>query len=193
MLTSCLFSPSLLFALLVLQALKSSAAFHEQRRSLERARTEDYLKRKIKSRPEKSELIRMHILEESQTEPLLQAKQLQLKRARLVDNLNDKIAHRPGPMELIHKNILPVHSSIKQAITGEPALKKCRIYYLNQVSHYLSQITFQVNTFSLSQSGHLRTTGTMSSLFALQLSVRLVNSRLTHRVGGHCEQPGGLF
>ncbi|XP_029946475.1 myocardin-related transcription factor A-like isoform X2 [Salarias fasciatus] len=101
----------------IMPPLKSSAAFHEQRRSLERARTEDYLKRKIKSRPEKSELIRMHILEESQTEPLLQAKQLQLKRARLVDNLNDKIAHRPGPMELIHKNILPVHSSIKQAIT----------------------------------------------------------------------------
>ncbi|XP_029914403.1 myocardin-related transcription factor A-like isoform X2 [Myripristis murdjan] len=96
--------------------LKSSAAFHEQRRSLERARTEDYLKRKIKSRPERSELIRMHILEETSAEPSLQAKQLQLKRARLADDLNDKISHRPGPMELIHKNILPVHSSIKQAI-----------------------------------------------------------------------------
>lgn len=85
-------------------ALKSPAAFHEQRRSLERARvrrsservcldeavrtqvfcilrsvafclssvclrvtatpqTEDYLKRKIRSRPERSELVRMHILE----------------------------------------------------------------------------------------------------------------------------------
>ncbi|XP_039861942.1 myocardin-related transcription factor A-like isoform X3 [Simochromis diagramma] len=89
--------------------LKTSAAFHEQRRSLERARTEDYLKRKIRSRPEKSELIRMHILEE----PLLQVKQL--KKACLAVDLNDKIAQRPGPMELIHKNILPVHSSIKQA------------------------------------------------------------------------------
>ncbi|XP_030263853.1 myocardin-related transcription factor A-like isoform X4 [Sparus aurata] len=96
--------------------LKSSASFHEQRRSLERARTEDYLKRKIRSRPERSELIRMHILEETSAEPSLQAKQLQLKRARLADDLNDKISHRPGPMELIHKNILPVHSSIKQAI-----------------------------------------------------------------------------
>ncbi|XP_022619686.1 MKL/myocardin-like protein 1 [Seriola dumerili] len=96
--------------------LKSSAAFHEQRRSLERARTEDYLKRKIRSRPERSELIRMHILEETSAEPSLQAKQLQLKRARIADDLNDKISHRPGPMELIHKNILPVHSSIKQAI-----------------------------------------------------------------------------
>uniref|UniRef100_A0A8C7USC5 Myocardin related transcription factor Aa n=1 Tax=Oncorhynchus mykiss TaxID=8022 RepID=A0A8C7USC5_ONCMY len=97
-------------------ALKSPAAFHEQRRSLERARTEDYLKRKIRSRPERSELVRMHILEETSVEPSLQAKQLQLKRARLADDLNDKISHRPGPMELIHKNILPVHSSIKQAI-----------------------------------------------------------------------------
>ncbi|CAG04520.1 unnamed protein product, partial [Tetraodon nigroviridis] len=45
--------------------LKSPAAFHEQRRSLERARTEDYLKRKIRSRPMRSELVRMHILEDS--------------------------------------------------------------------------------------------------------------------------------
>ncbi|XP_071330309.1 myocardin-related transcription factor A-like isoform X2 [Trachinotus anak] len=100
----------------IMPPLKSSAAFHEQRRSLERARTEDYLKRKIRSRPERSELVRMHILEETSAEPSLQAKQLQLKRARLADDLNDKISHRPGPMELIHKNILPVHSSIKQVI-----------------------------------------------------------------------------
>ncbi|XP_026181547.1 myocardin-related transcription factor A-like isoform X2 [Mastacembelus armatus] len=100
----------------IMPPLKGSAAFHEQRRSLERARTEDYLKRKFRSRPERSELIRMHILEETSAEPSLQAKQLQLKRARLADDLNDKISQRPGPMELIHKNILPVHTSIKQAI-----------------------------------------------------------------------------
>ncbi|XP_077057145.1 myocardin related transcription factor Ab isoform X14 [Siphateles boraxobius] len=92
--------------------LKSPAAFHEQRKSLERARTEDYLKRKIRSRPERSELVRMHILEETSAEPSLQAKQLKLKRARLADDLNDKISHRPGPIELIHKNILPVHALI---------------------------------------------------------------------------------
>ncbi|XP_036408479.1 myocardin-related transcription factor A isoform X2 [Megalops cyprinoides] len=100
----------------IMPPLKSPAAFHEQRRSLERARTEDYLKRKIRSRPERSELVRMHILEETSAEPSLQAKQLQLKRARLADDLNDKISHRPGPMELIHKNILPVHCSLKQAL-----------------------------------------------------------------------------
>nr|KAF6453168.1 myocardin related transcription factor A [Molossus molossus] len=101
--------------------LKSPAAFHEQRRSLERARTEDYLKRKIRSRPERSELVRMHILEETSAEPSLQAKQLKLKRARLADDLNEKIAQRPGPMELVEKNILPVESSLKEAIIGEEA------------------------------------------------------------------------
>ncbi|XP_068610376.1 myocardin related transcription factor Ab [Brachionichthys hirsutus] len=96
----------------IMPPLKSPAAFHEQRRSLERARTEDYLKRKIRSRPERSELVRMHILEETSAEPSLQAKQLQLKRARLADDLNDKISHRPGPIELVHKNILSVSCSV---------------------------------------------------------------------------------
>uniref|UniRef100_A0A2K6SDJ5 Myocardin related transcription factor A n=1 Tax=Saimiri boliviensis boliviensis TaxID=39432 RepID=A0A2K6SDJ5_SAIBB len=81
-----------------------------------RDRTEDYLKRKIRSRPERSELVRMHILEETSAEPSLQAKQLKLKRARLADDLNEKIAQRPGPMELVEKNILPVESSLKEAI-----------------------------------------------------------------------------
>ncbi|XP_036315244.1 myocardin-related transcription factor A isoform X5 [Pipistrellus kuhlii] len=100
----------------IMPPLKSPAAFHEQRRSLERARTEDYLKRKIRSRPERSELVRMHILEETSAEPSLQAKQLKLKRARLADDLNEKIAQRPGPMELVEKNILPVESSLKEAL-----------------------------------------------------------------------------
>ncbi|KAM4650773.1 myocardin-related transcription factor A isoform 2-T3 [Discoglossus pictus] len=100
----------------IMPPLKSPAAFHEQRRSLERARTEDYLKRKIRSRPERSELVRMHILEETSAEPSLQAKQLKLKRARLADDLNEKISQRPGPMELVVKNILPVENSLKEAI-----------------------------------------------------------------------------
>lgn len=100
--------------------LKSPAAFHEQRRSLERARTEDYLKRKIRSRPERSELVRMHILEETSAEPSLQAKQLQLKRARLADDLNDKISHRPGPIELVHKNILSVTCPLQHSLLDSP-------------------------------------------------------------------------
>ncbi|XP_018114971.1 myocardin-related transcription factor A isoform X4 [Xenopus laevis] len=100
----------------IMPPLKSPAAFHEQRRSLERARTEDYLKRKIRSRPERAELVRMHILEETSAEPSLQAKQIKLKRARLADDLNEKISQRPGPMELVVKNILPVETSLKEVI-----------------------------------------------------------------------------
>uniref|UniRef100_UPI0037E787E9 myocardin related transcription factor Ab isoform X2 n=1 Tax=Semicossyphus pulcher TaxID=241346 RepID=UPI0037E787E9 len=104
----------------IMPPLKSPAAFHEQRRSLERARTEDYLKRKIRSRPERSELVRMHILEETSAEPSLQAKQLQLKRARLADDLNDKISHRPGPIELVHKNILSVTCTVHSPLDDSP-------------------------------------------------------------------------
>uniref|UniRef100_A0AAR2IPF6 SAP domain-containing protein n=1 Tax=Pygocentrus nattereri TaxID=42514 RepID=A0AAR2IPF6_PYGNA len=100
----------------IMPPLKSPAAFHEQRRSLERARTEDYLKRKIRSRPTRSELVKMHILEETCAEASLQAKQLMLKKARLADDLNDKLSQRPGPMELIEKNIIPIDSGIKQAV-----------------------------------------------------------------------------
>ncbi|EMP37332.1 MKL/myocardin-like protein 2 [Chelonia mydas] len=102
----------------IMPPLKSPAAFHEQRKSLERARTENFLKHKIRSRPDRSELVRMHILEETFAEPSLQATQMKLKRARLADDLNEKIAQRPGPMELVEKNILPVDSSVKEAIIG---------------------------------------------------------------------------
>ncbi|XP_037546681.1 myocardin related transcription factor Ab isoform X2 [Nematolebias whitei] len=104
----------------IMPPLKSPAAFHEQRKSLERARTEDYLKRKIRCRPERSELVRMHILEETSAEPSLQAKQLKLKRARLADDLNDKISHRPGPIELVHKNILSVSCSLQHSPLDSP-------------------------------------------------------------------------
>ncbi|MED6239939.1 hypothetical protein ATANTOWER_013479 [Ataeniobius toweri] len=100
----------------IMPPLKSPAAFHGQIRSLERARTENFLKHKIRSRPERAELVRMHILQETGAEPSLQATQMKLKRARLADNLNEKIAQRPGPMELVEKNILPVDSSLKEAI-----------------------------------------------------------------------------
>uniref|UniRef100_A0A672YAV6 Myocardin related transcription factor Bb n=1 Tax=Sphaeramia orbicularis TaxID=375764 RepID=A0A672YAV6_9TELE len=97
-------------------ALKTPAAFHEQIRSLERARAGNFLKHKLCSRPERSELVRMHILQETQAEPSLQATQMKLKRARLADDLNEKIAQRPGPMELVEKNILPVDSGVKEVI-----------------------------------------------------------------------------
>ncbi|XP_034750605.1 myocardin-related transcription factor B isoform X3 [Etheostoma cragini] len=100
----------------IMPPLKTPAAFHEQIRSLERARTGSFLKHKLCSRPERSELVRMHILQETQAEPSLHATQMKLKRARLADDLNEKIAQRPGPMELVEKNILPVDSGVKEDI-----------------------------------------------------------------------------
>ncbi|XP_078274420.1 myocardin-related transcription factor B isoform X2 [Rhinoraja longicauda] len=118
----------------IMPPLKSPAAFHEQRRSLERARTEDYLKHKIRSRPERSELVRMHILEETLAEPSLQATQMKLKRARLADDLNEKIAQRPGPLELVEKNILPVDSSLKEAIKGQVHYPKTDTFSMDEDS-----------------------------------------------------------
>ena len=44
-------------------ALKTPASFHEQRQKLQRAKMGDLLKHKIQHRPDRTELIRQHILE----------------------------------------------------------------------------------------------------------------------------------
>uniref|UniRef100_A0A8C6T901 Phosphatase and actin regulator n=1 Tax=Neogobius melanostomus TaxID=47308 RepID=A0A8C6T901_9GOBI len=98
--------------------LKAPAVFHERIRSLERARTGTFLKHKLCSRPERSELVRMHILQETQADSSLHAAQLRLKRARLADSLNEKISQRPGPMELVEKNILPVEPEDEESGKG---------------------------------------------------------------------------
>ncbi|KAG9465786.1 hypothetical protein GDO78_017731 [Eleutherodactylus coqui] len=102
-------------------ALKSPAAFQEQRKNMERAKSEEYLKHKVRSRPEKSDPINMHILQDSSTEGSAQAAQMKLKRARLADDLNERIALRPGPLELVEKNIIPLESTVKEAIKGSSA------------------------------------------------------------------------
>ncbi|XP_056405419.1 myocardin isoform X2 [Hyla sarda] len=103
------------------QALKSPAAFQEQRKNLERAKSEEYLKHKVRSRPEKSDPINMHILPESSAESSAQAAQMKLKRARLADDLNERIALRPGPLELVEKNIIPLESTVKEVMKGNSA------------------------------------------------------------------------
>ncbi|KFU85620.1 Myocardin, partial [Chaetura pelagica] len=102
----------------IMPPLKSQPTFHEQRKSLERAKTEDYLKHKVRSRPERADLVNMHILQDSAAEGSIQSTQMKLKRARLADDLNEKIALRPGPLELVEKNIIPVDSAVKEAIKG---------------------------------------------------------------------------
>lgn len=116
--------------------LKTPAAFHERIRSLERARTGTFLKHKLCSRPERSELVRMHILQETQADSSLQATQLRLKRARLADSLNEKISQRPGPMELVEKNILPVQPEEKDSGNGDelPSIKTPDVYSFDEDS-----------------------------------------------------------
>ncbi|XP_061080305.1 myocardin-related transcription factor B isoform X1 [Conger conger] len=101
----------------VMPSLKSPATFHKQIHSLERARhTENVVKHKIKRRPECSDLLHMHVLQETQAEGP------QLKRARL--------AQRSGPLELLEKNVLPINSTVKEALSvGEEGSTQTRDVY----------------------------------------------------------------
>ncbi|XP_050068312.1 uncharacterized protein LOC126556832 [Anopheles maculipalpis] len=102
----------------IMPPLKTSPAIYEQRRQLERAKTGDMLKAKIKKRPDRVELEQRHILEQcdSHVDPSLAEKRRMLEKAILVDHLNSKISHRPGPLDLIGKNILHVEEPIERMV-----------------------------------------------------------------------------
>ncbi|XP_040157745.1 homeotic protein female sterile isoform X1 [Anopheles arabiensis] len=102
----------------IMPSLKTSPAIYEQRRQLERAKTGDLLKAKIKKRPDRLELEQRHILEQcdSHVDPSLAEKRRMLEKALLVDHLNSKISHRPGPLDLIGKNILHVEEPIERMV-----------------------------------------------------------------------------
>ena len=97
---------------------KTSPSLYEQVTKLERAKMGDMLRAKIASRPERSELVNKHILEDVRpdVDPSLIEKQNQLKRARLADSLASQLSHRPGPLELIQKNILHTDDPVEQAV-----------------------------------------------------------------------------
>uniref|UniRef100_A0A7N5KC50 Myocardin n=1 Tax=Ailuropoda melanoleuca TaxID=9646 RepID=A0A7N5KC50_AILME len=98
--------------------LKNPTEFHEQRKHLDSDKTEDSLRHKVRNRPDRADVVNMHILQASTAERSIPTAQMKLKRARLADDLNEKIALRPGPLELVEKNILPVDSAVKEAIKG---------------------------------------------------------------------------
>ena len=81
---------------------KTSPSLHVQRTKLERAKTGDILKSKISHRPERTELVHRHILEDVRpdVDPSLCDRQRQLKRAKLADSLASQLSHRPGPLEI---------------------------------------------------------------------------------------------
>ncbi|XP_019664184.2 myocardin isoform X2 [Ailuropoda melanoleuca] len=101
-----------------MQTLKNPTEFHEQRKHLDSDKTEDSLRHKVRNRPDRADVVNMHILQASTAERSIPTAQMKLKRARLADDLNEKIALRPGPLELVEKNILPVDSAVKEAIKG---------------------------------------------------------------------------
>ena len=97
---------------------KTSPSLHLQRTKLERAKTGDILKSKISLRPERTELVHRHILEDARpdVDPSLCDRQRQLKRAKLADSLASQLSHRPGPLELIRKNILHTDETVETAV-----------------------------------------------------------------------------
>lgn len=128
----------------IMPPLKTPAAFHGQRRQLERAKTGDILKSKIQQRPSRHELESRHILEADpkHVDPSLAEKQRMLKKAKLADQLNDQLSHRPGPLELIEKNILHTEEPIEQAVkTGRIPYRATCEGNLNRPQHPLSYIT----------------------------------------------------
>ena len=94
----------------ILPSPNTSPALYEQRQKLERAIMGDNLRAKIARRPDRSELVHRHILEDVRpgVDPSLCDKQRQLKRAKLADTLSNQLQARPGPLELVAKNILRV-------------------------------------------------------------------------------------
>ncbi|XP_036612968.1 myocardin isoform X1 [Trichosurus vulpecula] len=101
----------------IMLALQNQTIFQEQRKGFDK--TEDYLKHKIRNRPEGSNLINMHILQDTTSEESIPAPQMKLKRARLADDLTEKIALRPGLLELVEKNRIPVDSTMKESVKGD--------------------------------------------------------------------------
>ncbi|XP_072501136.1 myocardin isoform X2 [Notamacropus eugenii] len=78
----------------------------------------DYLKHKIRNRPEGTSLINMHILQDTTAEESIPTPQMKLKRARLADDLSEKIALRPGLQELVEKKRIPIDSTMKESMKG---------------------------------------------------------------------------
>ncbi|XP_074168132.1 myocardin isoform X2 [Sminthopsis crassicaudata] len=98
----------------IMLSLQNQTIFQEQRKGFDK--TEDYLKHKIRNRPQGTNLINMHILQETTAEGSIPASQIKLKRARLADDLTEKIVLRQSLRELVEKNRIPVDSTMKESV-----------------------------------------------------------------------------
>ncbi|KAL7273388.1 hypothetical protein RUND412_003766 [Rhizina undulata] len=82
-------------------------AIQQRQIELEKAMTQDSLKKQLSHRPVKEELIQRNILpENSNIAPALIAQQRELEKSMREDLLKEKLAHRPEPAEVIKKGIL---------------------------------------------------------------------------------------
>ncbi|XP_031558612.1 myocardin-related transcription factor A-like isoform X2 [Actinia tenebrosa] len=102
----------------IMPALATAPSLLSQKTKLERAKTGDYLQKKIRVRPNRAQLVQRHILNDvSQAiDPSLLANQMKLKRKKLEDDLNERLAIRPGPLELVKDNILEQGTAVGLAI-----------------------------------------------------------------------------
>ncbi|XP_072501137.1 myocardin isoform X3 [Notamacropus eugenii] len=100
----------------IMLSLQNQTIFQEQRKGFDEAA--DYLKHKIRNRPEGTSLINMHILQDTTAEESIPTPQMKLKRARLADDLSEKIALRPGLQELVEKKRIPIDSTMKESMKG---------------------------------------------------------------------------
>jgi len=64
------------------------------------------LEKKLKTRPEKNELVDRNILKEDNVAPALQAAKEKLLRSQLEDKLDHALQARPKPEELVKEGIL---------------------------------------------------------------------------------------
>ncbi|KAL3275863.1 hypothetical protein HHI36_020602 [Cryptolaemus montrouzieri] len=158
---------------------KTPAAYHGQRRQLERAKTGDMLKAKIQQRPSRQELERRHILESDpgHLDPSLAERQRMLKKARLADQLNDQLSHRPGPLELIRKNILHTEEPIEQAVkTGRIPYKATSEGQLKRPQHPSSYITPEDDSQSSAEGDNVVCSGPSDVLETAAKSAGIVVS-----------------
>lgn len=166
---------------------KAPAAYHGQRRQLERAKTGDMLKAKIQQRPPRQELERRHILEAdpAHVDPSLADKQRMLKKARLADQLNDQLSHRPGPLELIQKNILHTEEPIEQAVkTGRIPYKATSEGQINRPQHPSNYINPDEDSQS-SEGDNIVSPGPSDVLETAAKSAGIVVSVLQPQEGTH--------
>ncbi|KAG7491779.1 hypothetical protein MATL_G00007510 [Megalops atlanticus] len=125
----------------IMPPLKSPAAFHEQRKSLERSKTGDYLKHKIRSRPEKSELVNMQILQANQAKFPKQEDSYAFEEDSSSDSLSPEQPHSNESQGSVCSS-----SETKSSDSSSPALTSSRQgFQSREVNRHIASPNNQVS------------------------------------------------